>query len=80
MASTVLVTGGAGYIGSHACVALLETGHDLVVVDNFCNSSPEALDRVRQITGSSFPVVEADIRDRNRLDAVFSEHAIDAVR
>jgi UDP-glucose 4-epimerase len=79
MTSTVLVTGGAGYIGSHACVALLETGHGVVVLDNFCNASPESLHRVREITGRAFEVVEGDIRDRSCLDATFSGNAIDAV-
>lgn len=79
MSHTVLVTGGAGYIGSHACISLLEAGHQVVVLDNFCNSSAEAVDRVRGITGQDIPLVTGDIRDGACLDALFSGHAIDAV-
>jgi UDP-glucose 4-epimerase len=79
MSNTVLVTGGAGYIGSHACVSLLETGHRVVVVDNLCNSSAEAVARVQEITGVSVPLVEGDIRDAACLDALFAGHEIDAV-
>ncbi len=75
----VLVTGGAGYIGSHTCVELLNAGHDIVIVDNFVNSKPEALDAVRAITGRDFAFHEVDIRDRAALDAVFVAHRIDAV-
>ena len=75
----VLVTGGAGYIGSHTCVELLNAGHEIVIVDNFVNSKPEALDAIRQITGKDFAFVEADLRDRAAMEKVFSEHAIDAV-
>ena len=75
----VLVTGGAGYIGSHTCVELLNAGHELVIVDNFVNSKPEALDAIRTITGKDFAFIEADLRDRAALDAVFATHAVDAV-
>lgn len=75
----ILVTGGAGYIGSHTCVELLNAGHDIVVVDNFVNSSPEACDRVRKITGKDFPLEECDIRDGKRLDEIFSRYDIKAV-
>ena len=75
----VLVTGGAGYIGSHTCVELLNAGHEIVVVDNFVNSKPEALDAIRAITGKDFAFHEVDIRDRAALDAVFAAHEIDAV-
>ena len=74
----ILVTGGAGYIGSHTLVALLEAGHHAVVVDNYANSKPEALDRVRQITGLTFAQYEMDVRDAAGLRRVFSEHEIDA--
>jgi UDP-glucose 4-epimerase len=74
----ILVTGGAGYIGSHTLVALLEAGHQAVVVDNYTNSKPEALDRVRQITGLTFAQYEMDVRDAAGLRRVFSEHEIDA--
>jgi len=76
---TILITGGAGYIGSHACVEFLDAGYDIVVLDNLCNSSAESLARVRKLTGMDFPFVQADIRDREALDAVFRDHDIDAV-
>ncbi len=76
---TVLVTGGAGYIGSHTCVELLNAGYDVVVVDNFCNSKPEALKRVQEITGKTLQYVEADIRDRAALRDVFAAHKVQAV-
>jgi UDP-glucose 4-epimerase len=75
----VLVTGGAGYIGSHTCVELLQAGHEVIVVDSLCNSSPVALERVAELAGR-FPVFHrADIRDREALRAVFREHAVQAV-
>lgn len=64
----ILVTGGAGYIGSHTCVELLNAGHELVVFDNFCNSHPEALARVEKITGRKLNVVKGDIRDQGVLE------------
>ncbi len=76
---TILITGGAGYIGSHACVEFLQAGYDVVVLDNLCNSSPESLRRVRELTGLDFPFVEGDIRDRALLDRLFCDHDIDAV-
>lgn len=75
----ILVTGGAGYIGSHTAVKLLEAGHEVVVIDNLCNGSQESIRRVERITGKPVHFVECDIRDREGLDAVFSQHAIDAV-
>lgn len=75
----VLVTGGAGYIGSHACLALLEDGHDIVVLDNLSNSSEESLRRVRELAAQNFPLVIADINDRAALDDVFSAQSVDAV-
>jgi UDP-glucose 4-epimerase len=75
----ILLTGGAGYIGSHACVALLDAGHDVVIVDNLCNSSRLAVDRVAQICGRRPVFVEGDIRDGALLDRVFAEHQITAV-
>jgi UDP-glucose 4-epimerase len=76
---TILVTGGAGYIGSHTCLELLNTGFELVVVDNLCNSSVESLDRVQDITGRSLVFHKADIRNRESLHTIFDQHSIDAV-
>ena len=76
---TIMVTGGAGYIGSHACVELLEADYDVVVFDSLENSSEESLRRVREITGREPVFVKGDIRDRDALDAVFSRHPVDAV-
>jgi UDP-glucose 4-epimerase len=76
---SVLVTGGAGYIGSHACVELLNAGYDIVVVDNFSNSKPEALKRVKEITGRDFKSYAVDLLDREGLERVFSENRIEAV-
>lgn len=75
----ILVTGGAGYIGSHTCVTLLEQGYDIVVVDNLCNSSIESLRRVEKITGKQIPFYEIDLRDEEGIKNVFSKESIDAV-
>jgi len=75
----ILVTGGAGYIGSHTCVELLDAGHDVVVVDNLSNSKETAIERVREITGRPLALVKADLRDRPALDALFREYSFDAV-
>lgn len=75
----VLVTGGAGYIGTHTCVELLNAGHEVIIADNFYNSCPEALKRVKEISGKDFAFYECDIRDRAALDKIFSENEIDAV-
>ncbi|KDR94632.1 UDP-glucose 4-epimerase [Peptoclostridium litorale DSM 5388] len=75
----ILVTGGAGYIGSHTCVELLSAGHDVVIVDNFSNSKKEALERIREISGSDFSFYRADIRDREALRNVFAGEKMDAV-
>ncbi len=77
--STVLVTGGAGFIGSHTCVELLEAGHDVVVVDNYSNSSPRAVDAVRAISGRDLTLIEGDTADVALLRAIFAAHPIDAV-
>lgn len=71
---TILVTGGAGYIGSHTCVELLAAGEEVVVFDNFSNSNPEALRRVEQITGRTLAVVEGDIRDQPALEATLRRY------
>lgn len=77
--ANILVTGGAGYIGSHTCVELLEAGHEVVVLDNLSNSSEESLKRVQELTGKTLKFVQGDIRYQNDLDQVFSNHKIDAV-
>ena len=74
----ILVTGGAGYIGSHTCVVLLEAGHDVTVIDNLCNSSAIALQRVQELAGRSLRFVQGDIRSRDDLDRAFAG-GIDAV-
>ena len=75
----VLVTGGAGYIGSHTCVELLAAGHEIVVVDNLVNSHREALRRVEEISGKRCPFYQLDLRDQAGLAAIFQLHPIDAV-
>ncbi|MCG6659757.1 UDP-glucose 4-epimerase GalE [Halomonas campisalis] len=75
----VLVTGGAGYIGSHAVLELLEAGHQVVVLDNLCNGSAEALTRVESLAGKPLAFCQGDVRDRALLDALFADHAIEAV-
>jgi UDP-glucose 4-epimerase len=72
---TVLVTGGAGYIGSHACVELLQAGFKVVVIDNLSNSKPESLSRVQQITGKSVVFYQADIRDKQALTDIFAKES-----
>ena len=76
---TILLTGGAGYIGSHTLVELLERNYNVVVVDNFSNSCGEALERVRKITGKDFRFYEADVRDKAALDKIFTGNTIDWV-
>ncbi len=75
----VLVTGGAGYIGSHTCVELLEKGYGVVVIDNLVNSSAKSLERVEQITGKSLDFYQNDVRDRDAMERIFSKHDIDCV-
>ncbi|TVO73478.1 UDP-glucose 4-epimerase GalE [Sedimenticola selenatireducens] len=75
----ILVTGGAGYIGSHTCVELLEAGHEVVVVDNLCNSYRESLNRVKQIAGKDVLFIQGDIRDAALLENTFQQHPVDAV-
>lgn len=76
---SILVTGGAGYIGSHTCVELLNAGYEITVVDNLYNSSPKSLDRVKELTGKDFNFYECDIRDTDGMDKIFKENKIDAV-
>ena len=75
----VLVTGGAGYIGSHTCVELLNLGYGVVVIDNLCNSNPESLNRVQKLTGKSLKFYEGDVRDEALLEKIFAENTIDCV-
>ena len=77
--STILVTGGTGYIGSHACVALIDAGYQLVILDNLANSSAEVVNRIEQITGSRPGFIEGDVLDGVLLDACLEEHAPTAV-
>jgi UDP-glucose 4-epimerase len=79
MTETILVTGGAGYVGSHACVELLQAGHRVVVLDNLSNSKEAALDRVRLIAGKPLDFVRCDLLDRPALDELFNRHPVDAV-
>lgn len=75
----VLITGGAGFIGSHTCVELLDAGEEIVVLDNFCNSKPDALDEIKEITGKTFKFYEVDLLDRDGVEKVFCENEIDTV-
>ncbi len=75
----VLVTGGAGFIGSHTCVELLESGYEVVVVDNLCNSSEESLTRVQEITGKTLKFYEADLLDKDAINDIFEKESIDSV-
>ena len=76
---TIIVTGGAGYIGSHTVLQLLEAGNDLVVLDNLSNASEESLNRVEQLTGKAITFVQGDIRDKDTLNNVFNQHKIASV-
>ena len=75
----ILVTGGAGYIGSHTVVELLAAGHEVVIVDNFSNSKPEVLNRIRQISGKDFAFYQVDVLDKDAMRQVFKENDIQAV-
>ena len=76
---SILVTGGAGYIGSHTCVELLNAGYEVVVVDNLCNSSEESLKRVEEITGKTLKFYRADLLDREAMEEIFENERIDSV-
>jgi UDP-glucose 4-epimerase len=76
---SILVTGGAGYIGSHTTVELLNAGYDIIIVDNFSNSKPEVLKRIKELTNKEFKFYEVDLLDKDRLDKVFAENDIKAV-
>ena len=75
----ILITGGCGYIGSHTCIEMLKAGFDIVVLDNYYNAKPEALRRVKELSGKEFPFYECDIRDAEGLRRIFAAHSIDAV-
>lgn len=75
----ILVTGGAGFIGSHTSVELLDAGYDIAIIDNFSNSKPEMIDKIKQITGKDFKFYEADLLDRPAVEKIFEENKIDAV-
>ncbi|WP_295761748.1 UDP-glucose 4-epimerase GalE [Undibacterium sp.] len=75
----ILVTGGAGYIGSHTCIELVSAGHEVVIVDNLCNSKLSVLRRIEKIAGRAFAFVQVDVRDQENLETVFAEHKPDAV-
>lgn len=75
----ILVTGGAGFIGSHTCVELLNAGYEVVVVDNYYNANPKSLERVKELTGKDFKSYECDVRDSEGMDKIFKENKIDAV-
>ena len=74
-----LLTGGAGYIGSHTAIELIRHGHDVVIFDNFSNSHPEAVQRVERITGRTIPVIQGDVRDQQALESALEQHGIDSV-
>ena len=75
----ILVTGGAGYIGSHTCIELVAAGYKIVVVDNLCNSSLESLKRVEGLADCDIPFYKVDVRDKVALTQVFEQHSIDGV-
>jgi UDP-glucose 4-epimerase len=75
----ILITGGAGYIGSHTAVELMNAGHEVVIIDNLCNSSIKVLDRLHSLCGPSFKFIQADVRDNAMLDRIFDEHSIGGV-
>lgn len=75
----ILVTGGAGFIGSHTCVALLEAGHGVIVADNLSNSSAETLERVKQITGKEVLFYQIDVTEAVAVERVFAAHPLDGV-
>ena len=75
----ILLTGGAGFIGSHTCVELSAAGHDVIVVDNFVNSQPEAMRRVEELCGKKIPTYNADCCDKAAMTRIFDENEIDAV-
>jgi UDP-glucose 4-epimerase len=79
MTSKILITGGAGYIGSHTAVELLNAGHHVVILDNLCNSSIKVLDRIQNLAGPNFTFIQEDVRNASALDAIFKAHTIEGV-
>ena len=75
----ILLAGGAGYIGSHTAVELLAAGHDVVIVDDYCNSCAEAVNRVEEVSGKKVVSYEADVKDKAAMTAIFKENKIDCV-
>ena len=75
----ILVTGGAGYIGSHTVVELLNLNQEVIIVDNFYNSKPEVLERIKEISGKTFKFYEADILDRVKMAEIFEENTVESV-
>lgn len=73
----LLITGGAGYIGSHTCVELLNAGHEVVILDNLCNSSPKVVERIQEITGKPVTFCQVDLLDYAATEAVFRAHQFD---
>src|SRR5699024_11447717 len=76
---SILVTGGAGYIGSHTAIELLKENHEVVIVDDFSNSKPEVLNRIKELSGKNFTFHQVNLLDKEKLEKVFEEHDIDAV-
>jgi UDP-glucose 4-epimerase len=79
MTQKILITGGAGYIGSHTAVELMSSGYHVVIVDNLCNSSIKVLDRIQNLAGKNFTFIQEDVRNANALDKIFKEHTIEGV-
>ena len=79
MAPTILITGGAGYIGSHTVLELLAAGRHVVIVDNFCNSSPKVIERLRQLGGDGFDCLDGDVRDAGFMASVFRRYQVAGV-
>ena len=75
----LLITGGAGYIGSHTCVELLNAGHEVVILDNLCNASPKVVERIQEITGKQVTFCQVDLLDYAATEAVFRAHQFDGV-
>ena len=79
MTPKILITGGAGYIGSHTAVELLNAGHHVVILDNLCNSSIKVLDRIKNLAGPNFTFIQEDVRNASALDQIFQQHTIEGV-